>query len=316
MTICFAFFCCRSTVPEKDHVYDGLDWIVPETKNVMVAGFMDIYETSIFNNKPISENWRYFYTVLQNDTLLYGKDDGSANSFLETIQAGTKITILARNINRDNIYYLIKKDNDTNLWSGWIEISAIDALLNHEIDNVRYGEKYLKRLQGMLSVKNKILADHASWMGEYVVVENTGRIIAKIPDKEIMQIAPNATDGGVIGWSTDETKIWFQSNHDATIICYGIIDVNTGNYVILDSPPEIGSYIKIDYDTGKAYYTDYRYHPDADGGRLTRESGRIFHLWEYNFFTGQRTQVDTNIGDGFNMEFINGEFKYTKINYY
>jgi hypothetical protein len=297
----------------------NLEWITPENhvSNIKLDDFIDIYSFSKYNNEYLSDRLRYFEAVLFEDTILY-EIDGNENSFIEIIKAGTEIIILAKNNSRNNLFYLIKLIDDNNLWNGWIKKDSVPQNINEEIANIPYREKSLKTLLQDVSIKNNIFVNHTSWMGEFIVVKKNGEIICRVPDEEIMKVNEDAVDGSVIGWSTDHSKIWFKCNMDAYVACFGIIDVNTGEYSVFERPPSFGSHqMAINFDNGEIYYTDYRFQFDTETGQATKKSRTIFHLYSYNFFTKEFNEIDTNIGEGFKINFDkNNGFIYEKTDFY
>ncbi|MDR0320723.1 MAG: hypothetical protein LBI28_04400 [Treponema sp.] len=308
-------------------IVDG--WMTSGTDitDIHLNDFLDIYrlnkyrDQSRYSYEYEADAYRYFETVLSENTRLY-TDDGDENSYVTTITAGTEIVLLARNNSRDNRYYLIKLKNDTNLWSGWIKISAVSQSLNEEISNTRYGERFLMTLHENVSTRGDLFTTHiyGSEPGEFVVVRKNGEIIFRLQNPEIMKIFPSAITGYIIGWSTDQTKIWFVGNEMAIVDCFGIIDMNTLKYILLECPPSYGSSSfaqkATNFDTGEMYYTDFHYQFDVIGAQMTKESGEIFHLYFYNFITKEQREIDTNIGEGFQISYdrTNG-FKYEKDNH-
>ena len=260
---------------------------------------------------------RYFNTVLDIETPMY-EIDGDKTSLIRNLPIGTQITILAQNNSRNGRFYLIKTTDDTKLWSGWIQSNFINPGKNAEIDNIPYGAKFLKTLLAGVSTRNDMLATQTGWMGEFIVVRNTGEIVYRLTNEEIIKIEKYAVDGSIIGWSKDKIRIWFYCNMDAYIVCFGVIDINEKMYMILEPPPFFGSreYI-IDFETGDIYYTDYPPQFDSEAARSTKEAGTVFHLYSYNFYSKELHEIDTNIGEGFIFKYDqNHGLTYEKSNYY
>lgn len=296
-----------------------IEWIAPENDvtGIILIDFINIFAFRNSRNALLAEKLRYYETVLPEDATLYGID-GDENSAIETITAGTEIIILARSNSRNDQHYLIKTADDDNLWSGWIKRDSISNQLNEEINDTRTGEKFSYMLLANVSVSNDTLAVHTAWMGEFIVVKKTGKFISRILDSEIIKVFPDAVDGNIIGWSTDQTKVWFYCNMDAYVASFGIIDIATGKYALFERPPSYCSYQKaINFDTGDIYYTDYPFQFDTESAKATKKSGKIFHLYSYNFFSRELTEIGTNPGEGFQINFdkING-FSYEKNDYY
>ena len=88
--------------------------------------------------------------------------------------------------------------------------------------------------------------------------------------------------------------------------------------MILECPPHFGSYqYRIDFDSGIIFYTDYRFQFDTESARQTKKSGATFHLYSYNFFTNELAIIDTNIGEGFTIDFSPEQgFTYKRTAYY
>lgn len=289
----------------------------PQLDDNFCNEFIDIFRFTFYHNERVSDKFRYFETTLSENTPLY-EVDGDENTLIKILPSQTKITILARENSWDNRYYLIKVDGDDKLWSGWIQGKYISNKVNKEIDNTHYGDKFLKVLSMGVSTRNDIFVNQTGWMGEFIVVKNTGEILLRLTMEELVNINSDAVDGSIIGWSDNNTKIWFDCNMDSHTACFGIIDIEKLTYKLLDRPPHFGSYQgAIDFDTGRIYYSDYYFQFDMEGARQTKESGQIFTLYSYNFFTEELTKIDTNIGEGFRINFdkISG-FTYEKENNY
>jgi hypothetical protein len=298
-----------------DKIETGVIWYNTDITDIICNGFIDIYQFTYYVNQQISERLRYFETVLYDETPLYNID-GDAASFIKNLPSKTEIIILAKNNSRNDRFYLVKTKDSLNLWDGWIQSKYIGDNLNSEIDNIPYREKILNTLLTGVSTRDNLFADQTGWMGEFIFVRNNGEIICRVKHEEIIKIEPNAVDGRIIGWSKDNEKIWFYCNMDAYTVCFGIIDINLKRYAILDRPPSFGSnQYAIDIDTGIIYYTDYRFQFDQDTAKATKESGRIFHLYSYNFFTKKEVELDTNVGEGFIINYDEDHgFTYSKIN--
>jgi hypothetical protein len=260
---------------------------------------------------------RFFNAIILNiETPMY-EIDGDETSLIKNLPAGTEIIILAKNNSGNDRFYLVKTRDDTKLWSGWIQSRFINNDFNTYIDNIPYGEKYLYTLLEGVSTRNDILVNHTSW-GEFIAVRNTGEIIYRITNEEIMKIEPDAENGSIIGWSKDKTKIWFECYIYAYTVCFGVIDINEKMYTILERPPFYGSRESVvDFETGDIYYTDYPPQFDSENAKGTKRSGTVFHLYSYNFYSMELHEIDTNIGEGFNIKYDQNQgLIYEKSNYY
>lgn len=279
---------------------------------IILNEFMDIFHityTSLGRNRGYqrrSEWLRYFEAILKFETPMYERDYYGA-PFIKNLPPQTEIIILAQNNLRDNHFYLIRTKGDTKLWSGWIHNSFVSSVLNTEIDDIRWGrrpgERRIKMLSSRFSTRNDVFAIQTGWMGEFIVVRNTGEIIAKLTQREINEIAGSAPDSSIIGWSKDNTKIWFENFVDTWTTSFGIIDIDRNRFIILDIPKEFSSASAIDFETGYILFDDFTFQHDYEGRRAIWESGQIFHLYSYNLFTRELQLIDTNVGEGFRINF-------------
>jgi hypothetical protein len=305
-------FSCTKGSTEKNNAQEAE--VVNNDKEIVIVNgkeFIDIFINTI------GYGIRYYNTILDIETPMYETDDKT--SLIRNLPVGTQIVFLAKNNSRvDDRFYLIKTEDDSKLWSGWIQSNFINNDLNTEIDNIPYREKYLRTLLEGISIRNDILATHVGWMGEFIAVRNTGEIIGRLTNEEIMKIEEDAGDGSIIGWSKDKTKVWFYCNMDSYIVCFGVIDINKKMYMILERPPFFGSHeYTIDFDTGDIYYTDYRFQFDPESGKSTKKAGTVFHLYSYNFYSEELHEIDTNIGEGFIIKYDQNQgLSYEKSNYY
>ena len=176
--------------------------------------FMDIFQFTINSgNQIVSDLLRYFETTLDIETPMY-EIDGDETSLIKYLPMQTEITILAVNNSRDDRHYLIKTKDDPNIWSGWIKSGFINDELNAQINNRSGGRFLWMTLEGR-STRNNVFAVQTGWMGEFIIVNNTGEIIGRIRQEEIIKIVSDAVDGGITGWSNDNTKIWFSCYMDS-----------------------------------------------------------------------------------------------------
>jgi hypothetical protein len=209
-------------------------------------------------------------------------------------------------------YYLIKRINDDNLWSGWILGTDIIGL--NEIENKSGDKGYVKTIGiNCISDNNQYIAFHTGTMGSFFILDQMGNIKFQLSHSMLMQEYIDALDGRFIGWATDSARIWFQSNMDALIVCFGFVDINAGTYSLFDSPGNYESFqFALDYNTGDAFYTDYPYQFDSDTGLITAKSGKVFHLFKYNFFTNIEIEICRNIGKGFTIRKKEGSIFYNR----
>jgi hypothetical protein len=296
-------------------------WVTPEidVTGVILNDFLDIFRFNKNKRKSNIEflDWvRYFETVLLGDTILYETNnaENSDGDAIAVIPSGTEIIILATiSYYEDN--YLIKLKNDTNLWTGWIRKSAVSENTISQIDNER---KYLMPISSV-STRGDIFASDMFQTDEFIAVRKNGEVIYRIQDTEIKNLFPSAINNGeLIGWTSDQRKIWFRYINPIYVECFGIIDIDTGRYIVFESPHSHVMFpYEINYDTGEIYYADLPYLFDDESARATKESGEIFHLYSYNFITKEKRVIDTNIGEGFDISFDRKYgFRYQKKNNY
>ena len=267
-----------------------------DTESASAVGFINLF----------SGNWRYFQTTLLNDTMLYSVD-GNENTAIEKILAGTEITILAQSSFRNNLYYLVKTDGESNMWSGWIRSEYIAFDVRETIHN--WGVRFLT---GNVSTRNNILVTTTGWSEDIIVVRRSGEILHRISIPEIFFMGYS---GRVVGWTVDETEVWVMFNMDAVTTGFGIINIKTGELTLFAPPPGFAVDFALDPDTGYIWYDDHPFFACAFTSEAVRASGRVFSLFAFNFFTGERMVIDTNIGVGFRIVFdeING-FTFQRMN--
>ena len=291
---------------------DSNEFIIAENnkndpENVFIPdAFLDLFQ---------NQNLRYFETVLLNNTPLYtvDADETTAKGY---IPAGTSIRILAQNNLGNNKYYLVRVNNDSNIWSGWIKREYVVPDINEAILNRLLRQRWVMVLRTGVSARNDILVT-TSTRDEYIfVIRRDGYILHRITVGELFRYNPQV---GVLPWTTDETIVWLDFFDGPGPFNFGTLDIHTGEITLLNLPPGFGSgaWYALDPDTGDIWYSDYPIHFDAFSAQRTRESGRIFTLFAFNFFTEERRIIDTNIGEGFLIFFdkING-FTFERMNFY
>lgn len=209
-------------------------------------------------------------------------------------------------------YYLVKRINDTNLWSGWILGTDVAEL--KEIENKSKNDNgYLKPIRiNCVSEDNQYIAFDTGYMGDYLIMDQNGEIKFQLSRFDLINEYMDARGGGFLGWSTDSTKIWFVGYMDAATVCFGLIDITTNIYILFNSPENYAGQFVMDYDTGDAFYTDYPPQFDADIRLMTAQSGEIFHLFKYNFFTGIEIEICQNVGVGFTIKKEEGVIVYNR----
>jgi hypothetical protein len=299
-------------------IFSSIEWLTPENDvtDLYINDFLDIYRFSKnYHDEYTADRLRYFEIALLEETMLY-EINRDGKSLVRTLPIGTEIIILIQINTRDDLRYLIKLKDDSNLWSGWINEEAVPTEINEEVDNIPYGENFLITRRGNIITRNEILSEHTHWMGEFILVNKDGKVMCIIKDTEIMKIFPLAVDGGFFGWTTDYTKLWIHSNYDNYVPCFGIIDITIGKYSLFEPPPLYVHHQSVmNPDTGEIYYTDYHFQYDPETRQETKRSGKIFHLYSYNFFTKEFKEIDTNVGEGFKINFDrNNGFTYEKTN--
>ena len=161
----------------------------------------------------------------------------------------------------------------------------------------------------------KYIVEITDWRIEKDIIIGNGKkeIIYILPRTEIIKFDPIPWNYEIMGISDDNNFVWFYCYIEGGIINYGLIDIREGKYLLFD-PPEYFKYyqIQVDFNSGDALYTDFPFQGTADIAEKTKESGKIFHLYKYNFITKEIEIIDTNIGEGFLIEKINNELVYSK----
>ena len=308
---------------EKEQVIQG---ILPDTvpDEIVITSIDTLITGNIRNNSEnafISDDflnifqphhYRYFEVILPNNTSLYTVD-GDETTAIESIPVGTSVRIIAQNNSDSNPYFLVKINGDSNMWSGWIRGESIARDVRENIPSIGGpGRRFLHTLPQNVSTRNDILITR--WADDIIVVKRSGKIAYRISVEELFD---PGTDASVLRWTTDETKVWLDFFEGPTPFKFGILDINTGEITLLNPPPSFdsGSVPALDPDTGDMWYSDYPIHFDVFGAQMTRESGRTFHLFAFNFFTEERRIVDTNIGEGFFISFDkNNGFTFERLN--
>jgi len=243
-----------------------------------------------------SEHLRYMESILPEDTNLYGDD----NSIIEIIPAGTGITLLARAIR--NNYFLVKIDGDENLWSGWISPTSLSPETDAAARWQRSGERWFVPVNKEVGIRNGIFMKNTSWQGEFTVARKNGEIISRL---SIPEASPGgATGGTVLGWTTDQTRIWFFTYTDGSMVNFGIFDITTSEFSIFPHPPYFSrgdEPFALDFDTGEMYYM--RFWVDWEEGIEPRRGRIVDDLFFHNFFTQESRKVDADVGRDFRIPF-------------
>ena len=263
-----------------------------------------------------NQNLGYFRTTLFQDTILYAVD-GDLDTAMQNIPAGTGITVLAQNNSRDDLHFLVKKAGDENMWSGWIRSESIMPEVIEIISIPWISEGRWLRLQMFTansSTRNDFLITETAWNGDFIVVRRDGEILHRIPIEEEFGIGQS---GRVAAWTTDGAKAWIQVSMYTTPSKFYLLDIISGELTMFPRPPALESRFAIDPYTGDIWYSDFPFQFCVDTARATKESGVIFHLFTFNFFTRERRIVDTNIGEGFFISFdkSNG-FTFERMNFF
>ena len=243
-------------------------------------------------------HFRYFEVVLPNNTSLYTVDRDKTTA-IESIPAGTSVRIIARNNSDSNRYFLVRINGDNNMWSGWIRGESIAGDVREAIPSTGGpGRRFLRTLPQNVSTRNDILVTTIRWAGDIIVVKRSGKIVHRISVEKLFGQGSNAD---IIRWTTDETMVWLQFYEGPSPFKFGILDIDTGEITLLNPPPSFdsGSVPALNPDTGDIWYSDFPVHFDVVEAQMIRESGRIFHLFAFNFFTRERMLIDSNIGEGF-----------------
>jgi len=294
----------KKALPElqPQEVLEMTENVSENLENIFDHDFLNLFTQN-------RRNLRYFKTVLLQNTLLYAVD-GDESTSIKTIPSGTAITILAQNNSNINRYYLVKIDGDDNMWSGWIKEEYIENYMNEAILIGRFSTgptgRWLRTLSANISTRNDILITTTGWSGDIIVVRRNGEIMHRISVEELFAVGYNAS---VMRWATDENKVWVRFNADAVTAGFGIFDIKTGELILFDPPYGFAMNFALDPDSGYIWYDDFPFIACAFTFEDIRNSGRIFHLFAYNFFTEEeRVIIDTNIGQGFIIRFdrING----------
>jgi hypothetical protein len=270
-----------------------------------------------FNTLNSNERYSVLYIsieiTLSDDIPLYSIKNDNVFIVISYLMRQEKIKIIAKAyMPYSNIqYYLVKKINDNNLWSGWI--SATDVTELKEIENKSTDKGYLKTMEiNCVSEDNQYIAFHTGHMGEYFIMDQNREIKFQLSYSDLMKEYIDATDGAFLGWSTDSTKIWFMGYTDVGNVCFGIVDITTNTYILFNSPENCERMLGMDYDTGDAFYTDYPYQFDHDTWLMTAQSGKVFHLFKYNFFTSIEIEICQNVGVGFTVRKKEGVIFYNR----
>ena len=276
-----------------------------DSENAFISDdFLDIF---------YPHNFRYFETTLLDNTPLYIVD-GDETTAIESIPAGTSIRIIAQNNSDANQYYLVRISGDNNMWSGWIRSEYVVPDINEAIRNRSWlSRRWVKVLFANVSTRNNILVTRAQ-NRDIIVVKRSGKIAHRISVEELFD--PGA-EASVLRWTTDETIVWLQFFEGPVTFHFGTLDISTGEITLFNPPPGIGEWFSLNPDTGDMWYSDFPVQFDVVQAQMTRESGRIFHLFAFNFFTRERTLIDSNIGEGFFISFdrTNG-FTFERMNFF
>jgi hypothetical protein len=149
--------------------------------------------------------------------------------------------------------------------------------------------------------------------GKFIVIKNC-EIIYELPQSEIRKYFPFAWDSTIIGTSSDNNYVWFECTFDY-IICYGLIDIRNGKYLLFDPPEKyMGYQLQINFNNGDVIYSDFPFQGTTTDSERTKKSGKIFYLYKNNFFRKELQIIDENVGNGFIITKEN-KIEYKKENW-
>ena len=188
------------------------------------------------------------------------------------------------------------------MWSGWIKSESIAQDIREVINNSgRTERRWLQIFSANVSTRNDILVATGLWSRDIIIVRRNGEILHSILADELFAHGHRAS---VVSWTTNEDKVWIRFSMDAGTAGFGIFDIKTGELILFAPPPGFAMDFALDPDSGYIWYDDFPFIADAFTFKYIRGSGRIFHLFAYNFFSEEdRIIMDTNIGQGFIIQF-------------
>jgi hypothetical protein len=289
-------------------------WITPETDvtNLYIETLKDLYFSSIAHDgRRVSESLQYVDAVLKCDATLYAVD-GDETSKTVVMPEGTRVTILAQNNSRLDCHYLVLVpglSTEKELWSGWIKAAAFATDIQAKVEDSK--EQFTLTIRTNMATRGDFFVDEIGQMSKLIAVKKTGKIVCVITAEEMMRYFENAVGFQVLGWSSDNSKIWFTGIMERHTACFGVVDIQTKKYMLF-APPEYLSEIEVNFDTGDALYSKYGVRVITHNGRQRKESTNNFSLYKYNFYTREQELLDTSEGADFIITKNNGELSFEK----
>jgi hypothetical protein len=273
-------------------------------------------------------NWVNIKTHIVGDVILC---NGYKNR-VGLIPAQTDITILALGSSMDPPYdelCLVNVDSSDTVWIGWIEKRRLSDSTQTLLTKKREADEYIPTLDyGYISLDNALFVLRGNYMGTKgtLFINNKGEEVFFMKHEHIIKnelfsgskdIEADHMYLSIYGWTDDSKGAWFGFfGTGSGLILYA--QPYEKKFLIFEPPfPSLfgtrNIQHAIDFNTGDIYYTDYspimtsRY--DMYEEFIVEYMQQTFHLYKYNFFSGEHIVLKENYGKGFYVSMIYGELE-------
>ena len=282
-------------------------------------------------------------TLLIQETILYTYSKG-VKTPSGIIPKHTPVIILADGspVYGDGSLCLIKTNASDDLWTGWIEKSALQKDAKEIIDDRRrYNEWNIPVVRNNMSPDNTMLVVRSENWGTseqneakgIAIINNKGDTIVDLRGERFFNdvLFPLRDDQSsqrfIVysegGWSDDSRSVWLTFGYSVYGSRFLYIQPYENNFVIFIPPINIHSHFyDFDSNTGDLYYTDFL--PSLlEGPRISRTRfdeevvnsnfKNMFHLFRYNFFTKELVVLREVYGKGFCIRTENNTMMFYEI---